>query len=296
MVRSRRAVMWLVLAAAWAPAQTNWVDPDRSEPAGMKYRTFHSDAIQGEVSYLIYLPPSYEQEPERRYPALYFLHGRGGNQRGAAWVVQRLSRAIAAKQAPEMIVAGVNGLPFSSYVDSADGKTPVQTILIQEMIPHVDRTYRTIAKREARILEGFSMGGAGAAKIGFKYPELFGVVSILAGALHDAESIAARGDTFQTIYGGSKEYFDANSPWNIVEKNAAPIRNRTFVRIAVGSRDNLLERNRKYHEVLDKLGIRHEFHVIDGVAHAGAPLYEGLGEANWKFFRRALAGEVGDGK
>lgn len=280
-----------ILFTALALAQPNWVDPDRTAPPGMQYRTFRSNTIQADVSYLIHLPPSYSTDTSRRFPALYFLHGRGGNQRGAAWLVQRLTRAIEAKQAPEMIVIGVNGLPFSSYVDSAGGKTPVQSIFIKDLIPHIDQTFRTIAKREARILEGFSMGGAGAAKIAFKYPQLFGIVSILAGALHDAESIAARGDTFQTIYGGSKEYFDANSPWGVAEKNAAAIRNRTAVRIVVGSRDNLLDRNRNYHELLNKLGITHEFHIIDGVAHAAAPLYDGLKDTNWQFFRQALATE-----
>ncbi|MBI3693313.1 MAG: hypothetical protein HY238_00525 [Acidobacteria bacterium] len=180
-----------------APRPSHWADPDTSEPAGMKYRTFRSKTINAEVSYLIYLPPAHEKHTDQRFPVLYWLHGRGGNQRGSGWVAGRLDQAIREGKAPAMILVGVNGLPYSSYVDSADGKTPVQSVIIQGLIPHIDQTYRTIPRREGRMIEGFSMGGAGAAKIGLKHRELFGVVSILAGALHDAETIAQRGDTFQ---------------------------------------------------------------------------------------------------
>ena len=116
----------------------------------------------------------------------------------------------------------VNGMIRSSYVDSADGKTPVETVSIKELIPHVDATYRTVATRAGRMVEGFSMGGGGAAKWGFKYLELFGAISIIDGALHKAgDSGAGRlAESFQTIYGGNREYSEASNPWNLAEKNA----------------------------------------------------------------------------
>ncbi|MGH9673262.1 MAG: hypothetical protein ACRD44_08775 [Bryobacteraceae bacterium] len=118
------------------------------------------------------------------------------------------------------------------------------------------------------------------------------MVSILPGALHDVESIAARGDTFRTIYGGRADYFHVNSPWELVKKNAPSIRGRTFVRVAVGDKDGLLERNRSYHELLGQIEIDHEFHGIEGVTHAGAALYDGLGEGNWRFLTKAFARAV----
>jgi len=78
----------LLVSDAWpqAPARkpsidqygpNNWVDPDRSEPAGTHYRTFHSRTINADVSYVIYLPPDYETQTATRYPVVYFLHGSG---------------------------------------------------------------------------------------------------------------------------------------------------------------------------------------------------------------------------
>jgi endo-1,4-beta-xylanase len=76
-----------------------WVDPDRSEPEGMKYQTFHSKTIDGEVSYLIYLPPDYEQQTTTRYPVVYQLHGSGGMPSGGAEIARRLDKAIRAGRA-----------------------------------------------------------------------------------------------------------------------------------------------------------------------------------------------------
>jgi len=57
------------------------------------------------------------------------------------------------------------------YCDSRDGKYPLETVIVSDLIPHVDAACRTIAAREGRGLDGFSMGGFGAAHLGFKYPD-----------------------------------------------------------------------------------------------------------------------------
>jgi endo-1,4-beta-xylanase len=56
--------------------------------------------------------------------------------------------------------------------------TRVESVLVGDLIPHIDSTYRTIATRRYRAAEGFSMGGFGAAHLGFKYPEIFGAVAM----------------------------------------------------------------------------------------------------------------------
>jgi endo-1,4-beta-xylanase len=253
------------------------------------YRTFESKTVGQPVSYLIYLPPDYETAKNTRYPVVYWLHGIGGSQQGVPTMAERLTKAIKEGKSPPMIVVYVNGMVRSGYVDSANGKWPVETVTIKELIPHIDKTYRTFAGREGRCVEGFSMGGSGAAKWGFKYPELFGSVSILAGALHDIASLQKRdgGSSLREIYGGVERYNESN-PWLLVEKNIDAIRNRTVVRIVVGEQDGLKETNRRYHEHLDKLGLKHEFHVISNARHTPNLLYDGLGEKNWSFFRTAF--------
>src|SRR5687768_11505467 len=55
-----------------------FLDPDTSAPPLTAYKTFHSNTINADASYLIYLPPGYEKG-EQRYPVIYWLHGLGGS-------------------------------------------------------------------------------------------------------------------------------------------------------------------------------------------------------------------------
>ena len=265
-----------------------FLDPNQGAPAGTRYETFHSRTIKGDVSYLIYLPPGYDTSTGRRYPVIYWLHGKGGNQRGGGVFVAQLDSAIKSGASPAVIAVLVNGLRDSRYYDSYDGKRPVETVFVKDLIPHVDATYRTLSKREFRALEGFSMGGFGAAHLGFKYPELFGAVSIMSGALLDDESVVTQADLYEKNFGGNRDYFHQGSPWVLVRENAKKIRGRTFVRIGVGDRDNLFERDTNYHKLLDSLNIRHDFFTVPEVAHEQGKFYEKLGGGAFEFYRRAF--------
>ncbi len=293
---TRRVATALLLAAlasglAAQPARppAPWLDPDRSEPAGSRYATFPSQLAGGEVSYLIYLPPGYEAAPERRYPVVYWLHGLGGDQRRGAAFVTRLNLAIRNGRAPAMIAVLVNGLRDSFYCDSRDGRWPVESVIVKELIPHIDRAYRTLARREARAIEGYSMGGYGAAHLAFKFPEVFGLAGIMAGAALDFETVASKhSDLLKKVFGDDRDYFAANHPATLLEQNAAQIRGRMRIRIAVGDRDNLEPRSQALHEQLRRLKIDHEYEVVPGVAHNMPLFYEQLGPRAFNFYAEAL--------
>jgi enterochelin esterase-like enzyme len=269
-----------------------WVDPDRSAPAGTTYETFFSRTIGRQVSYLIYLPPDYQSAVNKRYPVIYWLHSLGSTQReGAATFVPRLDAAIRSREAPAAIVVLVNGLGDSRFCDSYDGKQPVESVIIGDLIPHIDTTYRTVATRAGRAVEGFSMGGFGAAHLGFKYPEVFGAVSVLSGALWDAESVATppRARLYGRNFGGKKEYFEENSPWNLVAWNADAIRGRTLVRVVAGDRDGLSVLSQKYHELLETLHIEHEYSLLPGIGHDEVGIFRGLEKRMFSFYATAFS-------
>jgi enterochelin esterase-like enzyme len=269
-------------------AEPVWVLP-AVQGSNLHHRTFRSAAVKEEVSYMIYLPDAYEEDSEARFPVVYWLHGKGGGQQGLPGFARGFNEAIAAGQCPPMIVVYPNGLPLGGYSDSPNGKQPVESLIIKDLIPHIDATFRTLPKREGRMIEGFSMGGSGSAKLGFKYAELFGGISIVSGAPHTAESLGERnGDMLDSVYGG-RETFDAESnPWLLAERNAGQVRGRTQIRIAVGSRDPLRGKNADFHELLDRLKIEHEFTVIEGAPHSPTPVYDGLGDKNWAFYAKVF--------
>ena len=268
-----------------APGEPEWVK-EPMQARNTRYATFQSPTIGREVSYLIYLPSEYERSPGKRFPVMYWLHGIGGAQTGLPRYIDRLDEAIQAGKAPPMIVVFVNGVRDSFYCDSADGRTPVETVIIKDLIPHIDKTYRTIAGREGRIVEGFSMGGFGAAHLGFKYPELFCAVSLLDAALLDVGTMERRHSAlYQRIFGGRPERFEAENPRTLIEKNAAAIRGRTAIRFAVGA---LVEGNQSFHQQLTRLGIAHDYDAFEGVGHNHAGILDRLGDKNWAFYRGAL--------
>ena len=153
-------------------SKAEWLDPNHDAPNGTKYETFASKVLGQDVSCLVWLPPGYADE-SKRFPVIYWLHGMGANQRGGATMfVPQVESAMKEGRLPPCIVVLVNGMVKSFYCDSVDGKVPMESVIIKDLIPHVDATYRTLAKREGRVIEGYSMGGYGAAHLGFKYPEI----------------------------------------------------------------------------------------------------------------------------
>lgn len=266
-----------------------WLDPDRTAPPGFTYRTFQSRLAKSEVSYLLYLPPGYESST-RRYPVVYWLHGMGGSQRSGTKVVQTMGNLMQAGKAPHMLVVLVNGMRDSFYVDAADGSTPVESVIVKELVPHIDKTLRTFPEREARMIEGFSMGGFGSARIGFSHPEVFGAVNAMAGAFEGVENIATRRpELFERVFRSDLGRVRAATPAAALQRNLTAIRGKQLIRVAVGADDPGLERNRAAHEMLDRLNIPHDFEIVPGVAHSHAKLYETLADRACDFHRKAFA-------
>jgi endo-1,4-beta-xylanase len=270
----------------------DWVDPDRTAPAGTTFNTFKSDTIKGDVCYVIYLPPDYEKSTTR-YPVLYFLHGSGGTAGRGAGTAARYDKAIRAGKIAPMIIVYVQGLRGATmYCDSRDGLYPLETVIVKDLIPHVDATYRTIASRGGRAVDGFSMGGFGAAHLGFKYPEVFGVVSIQAPALlgPDLDQTTPKRAwprNFGPAMDGDMEYFRANDPFNLVPKNADALRDRTFIRIIchIESDNWLAPQCEKLHEVLMANVIPHQFLYLSNVkSHNQGQVMDTLGDAGLMFF------------
>src|SRR6185369_9525377 len=111
---------------------------------------------------------------------------------------------------PPAIVVAVNGMVNSFYCDWVGGDMPMESVIIKDLIPYIDRTYRTISQREGRLVQGYSMGGYGAGHLGLKYPEVFGSVCVDAGAL--VTDAAVDGPLFTPVFKGDKERFLAEHP------------------------------------------------------------------------------------
>jgi enterochelin esterase family protein len=138
----------------------------------------------------VWLPPSYDRQPDRRYPVIYWLAGFTGTGemlfQGSPWqpgLGERLDRLTASGAMGEVIVVAPDcftRLGGSQYLDSpATGR--YETHMTGELIPYIDGRFRTRAVREARAVGGKSSGGYGALVLAMRHPTLFAAVACHSG-------------------------------------------------------------------------------------------------------------------
>ena len=294
-VRDMRAFLDEALPSAARPSRSTgapeWVTPAITTPR-VQFRTFDSAAATGKVSYHIYTPQAYDREGQRKFPVVYWLHGSGGGLRGIPKLARHFDSAISAGKVPPFLVVFVNGLVEGMYVDWKDGSAPLETVIVKELVPHIDATWRTIATRDGRMLDGFSMGGYGAARLGFKFPELFRAVSIVGAGPLQPELVQApragrqrAAEVLQKVYGGDQDYFRSVSPRRFAGQNAKTIAGGSLVRMVIGDQDETFANNRAFHEHLEHLGVPHAWTVLNGVAHDPMGVLDALGDKNWAFYR-----------
>jgi endo-1,4-beta-xylanase len=233
--------------------QTVWVNPPPSGflPPGMTHHTYFSPSMGHDVGYCIYLPPNYDKDPRRRFPVIYNLHGINRNELHGMLNAQVLQEGILAGRWPDIIMVMPNGGCRSFYLDSDDeklGKVMAETTIIRELIPHIDKTYRAIASREGRCIEGFSMGGLGAMYFALKYPEMF--CSLFSQA------------------GNARKAPDKPDSFALLRQNLERIKGKLRIQIFCGTLDkNHLPSLREFHQALLDAGVDHTYLEIQGLAH-----------------------------
>lgn len=142
----------------------------------------------------VILPPSYDRDSQRRYPVIYILAaftGTGWQMLGRSPLAESLDERIArlfAEDAttPEFITVlpdCFTALGGSQYVNSP-GLGRYEDHVVREVVPHIDRRYRTLPSPSHRGVVGRSSGGIGALWLAMNHPELFGAVGSHAGDGH----------------------------------------------------------------------------------------------------------------
>ncbi len=265
----------------------SWIDPVTNPIPGTSYHLFPTP-VRGENeqgSYLIYLPGDYTTS-NKRYPVIYWLHGGNGNSRDGAWMCAQMDSAMQDGSMVPCIVVFVQGLPIGWYNNSKDGTMPVEDVIIRDLIPHIDDTYRTINRREARGIDGMSMGGYGSLHLGFKYPGLFGVVSSIAPSITSFEK--ERKEVLVHTFEDDAAYFNVNHPSTLVQKNADYLRQHTVIRLLVGDRDFLFDIVQQFHLQLNDLKINHHYAIAEDADHDYKQVIANLGFNAFEFWGTAF--------
>ncbi len=263
----------------------SWVNPFRPNTPGLYHKTYISQVLGKKAGYSIYLPPGYESQGTH-YPTIYWLHGKGGNESTGPQhgIAQFFHQAVVEKKIPEALMVFPNGAEASMFSDSIDHSIPVETMITDELIPLIDAAYRTAGTRKSRGIEGFSMGGNGAVKLAFKFPELFCSVVSYAGSFHDLQSVSeGRPAVYKKIFGANSAYYQQNSVFELAAKNKKKIQAKLGIKCIAGTQDFTLSSNDKFFNLLDQLGIAYEKKILEGFHHIVDPYYQQEGLAGFEF-------------
>jgi enterochelin esterase-like enzyme len=189
-------------------------------------------------TYRIYTPACYSQQTGRRYPVVYLLHG--GEHNEEHWddvgVDDAADALIAAGHIPPLLIVLPDG--GQDFGPLRGSPPPFARYLHDELIPHVDASYRTVADRADRAIGGISYGAAWALLLAARYPDSFGAIGAHSPAI----------GSFNGIYPDAQ----------------ALCANRPRVYVDVGDRDGLRRPAADLHASLDQAGCPNEFHIFTG--------------------------------
>lgn len=239
------------------------------------------------VEFNVYTPPGYADNPTERYPVLYHLHGRDESY-GAhnEEEILSLEKAMRAGVMVPMFIVFPDGMTDSFYADSKDGKKPVETQIIRELIPYIDSTFRTLAHPRYRAVMGFSMGGFGAMEYTAKFPNLFSIGVSNDGGLRNWDTMEPQFRA--SIFGDDQAYWNLYSPWENARANQAALRQTGALRV-IGS--EYFEFAGQYSDLLTSLMIpvSHVDVTCPGDPHDSACVDAMVGQQTWDFIYKAMA-------
>jgi putative tributyrin esterase len=185
------------------------------------------------------------------WSVLYLLHGRSDDQ--TSWCRRTSIERYAEKWPSLMIVMPDSGRSFSC--DAVDGPA-YASAFVNDLVPFIDRTFKTRAEKAGRCIGGLSMGGYGAVKLALQFPQLFVSVHAHSAAFNWAHGWRDEEKETQLILG--KENVAGGGPndlYRLADACPAP----PALSIDCGVDDFILDHSRDFHAHLDKIGVPHEY-------------------------------------
>lgn len=204
----------------------------------------------------VYTPAEYETSPKKRYPVMYLQHGMAENETG--WHTQGkmaniLDNNIAAGKAEPMIVVMDNGnCDYGFGAKSGEDRNAFGAsffqVIVKDIIPYIDRTFRTKADREHRAMAGLSWGGWQSFNIAMTHTDMFSHLGSFSGAIF----MIAGQDVDKAFDGVWADADKFNSQWHTLF-------------IGTGSEENL--GSEAVNQKLNAAGIHTTWYVSEGTAH-----------------------------
>ena len=233
--------------------------------------SIQSSVMDKSIKCVVIKPAGYRDNSQDRYSTVYLLHGYSGNY--ADWVKKAPGIQSLADHYDLLIICP-DGATNSWYFDSpVELSMKYETHIIQEVIPFVDKNYRTLNTKESRAITGLSMGGHGALFLALNHPELFAAAGSMSGGV-DLTPFPGNWEIADRL----GKYDDQPSVWeqhSVVNRmHLASGKSMAFM-IDCGVDDFFLKVNRALHERMLYLNIPHQY-------------IERPGAHNWEYWQEAI--------
>ncbi|MGI8556355.1 MAG: alpha/beta hydrolase [Pyrinomonadaceae bacterium] len=278
-------VLSLTLAFIWSlPAAAQTVQPGITpavRPAPLvkdfivdaKDYKLDSKLMARQMPYRVSLPKNYGSDPQARFPVIYLLHGLTGHFDN--WSDKtKLTEYLTPYNFIVVMPEGDNGW----FTDSATvPNDKYESYITQELIPEIDKNFRTLSDREHRAMAGLSMGGYGSLKFGLKHPEMFRLVGSFSGALGAADwtdtqfnKMGMKGaipDSIRSVYGADDSQTRKDNDIFQMVRDVTPekVNALPFIYQSCGTEDFLIKNNHDFLSLLDEKKIPHEYEESPGI-------------------------------
>lgn len=245
----------------------------------MEGLTMDSKILNQRVKYSIILPEDYNSN-QKSYPVVYLLHGLGDDE--SSWleygrVSQYADGAVRRGEIQPMIYVMPQGFR-NYYVNDYEEKFMYEDMFIKELIPYMDKKYRTIPNKEHRATMGYSMGGYGALLLPLKHPEVFTVsvplsISVRTDEQYKTEDASGWDEQWGRLFGSVgltgedriTDYYKQYSPFHIFKEQDLTKLKALKLYIDNGDDEYTLSRsNEELHMLLRDRKFPHEFRVRNG--------------------------------
>lgn len=236
----------------------------------LSIKYYYSNLTKSWRRLFVYTPPGYDSNTNQRYPVVYIQHGGGEDERG--WAEQGrtdiiLNNLIAEKKVKPMIVVISNGNVSTGRGGggySAAGMAGIKEEMTANIVPFIDKTYRTLPNAKNRALCGLSMGGGQAFYVGLGSLDVFSAVGVFSSGI------------FGGISGGAASSFDAEKeiPGLLSQSSSFNSKLQLFY-VSVGEQDPRVEHTKIAVKTFQDEGLKVVFNSFPG-AH------------EWQVWRKSL--------
>ena len=262
-----RAKIILIAAFVFAVSSVQAQNPAPALGPNVSEHKLSSKLMGRDMPYRVIVPVQKAVAKETRFPVIYLLHGLMGHFNN--WTdLTKISDYANGYKVIIVMPEGGDGW----YTDSVSNeKEKWESYIIQELIPEVDKKFRTNTGRDQRAIAGLSMGGFGALKFGLKYPDKFVLAGSFSGALGAADITeksfpGAIGKTIDGIFGpAGSDTRKANDLFAII-RSTTPEKTKTipFIYLDCGTEDFLFQNNRDFVSLLIEKKVPHEYRQLPG--------------------------------